>query len=263
MEPSEHSLSKLGQARSQGAEGDERIRLIAFSRGDVWPDRRSCELVLVLECRATGFDVSGLDAPLRVGELALLPLGNGFHANARGRVLAARMDALPAPSIPQRLNDRLISQLLQRAWGSYDTAREIVAPALLLVELLLTVSVHGEQERSHLAERIDPRIVRAINYVEAHYGKPLTKAKLAAVACLSPSHFSRIFKATTGVSVWTYVNRCRCERAKEMLLTTQEPIAEIAYRCGFANQAHLTRCFKEAFDFTPAVVRRNGYLKCD
>ncbi|WP_420346509.1 helix-turn-helix domain-containing protein [Pelagibius sp.] len=102
----------------------------------------------------------------------------------------------------------------------------------------------------------DPRIGRTIDYIEAHLGEAMTVAEIAAVACLSAGHFSRSFKATTGQPVWAYVQRRRGERAKELLLTTQLPVAEIAYRCGFANQSHLTACFKQQFDVTPAQARR-------
>lgn len=101
----------------------------------------------------------------------------------------------------------------------------------------------------------DPRIATTIGYIEAHLGEPLTVADIAAVAGLSPGHFARYFKAATGAPVWAYVQRRRCERAEELLLHTHLPIAEIAYACGFANQSHLTACFKQQFSITPAALR--------
>ncbi|WP_227272240.1 helix-turn-helix transcriptional regulator [Roseobacter weihaiensis] len=102
----------------------------------------------------------------------------------------------------------------------------------------------------------DVRITRVIDYIEAHYGEPLAVAELAAVAAMSPSHFSKCFKATTGEPVWVYVQRRRCERARDKLATTHEAIAQIAYACGFANQGHLTSVFKKTFGVTPGQVRR-------
>ena len=122
----------------------------------------------------------------------------------------------------------------------------------------LALAADAEEALSPLApERPeDARIARTIDYVEAHLGEALTIAELAGVACLSPSHLSRTFKATIGEPVWTWLMGRRCERAKVMLSTTTLPIAEIAYRCGFAHQAHLTRCFRARFGTTPAAVRR-------
>ena len=102
----------------------------------------------------------------------------------------------------------------------------------------------------------DPRLARAIDYIEAHLGQGLTVREIAAVAGLSPGHFTRSFKATTGLAVWAYVQYRRGERAKELLLTTNLPIAEIAYDCGFAHQGHLTSWFKRQFGTTPGALRR-------
>ncbi|MEM1381824.1 MAG: AraC family transcriptional regulator [Pseudomonadota bacterium] len=101
----------------------------------------------------------------------------------------------------------------------------------------------------------DARIARAIDYAEAHLGEALTLEALANIACLSAGHFSRSFKATVGEPVWAYVQRRRGERAMDMLQYTDLPISEIAYRCGFAHQGHLTACFKRQFGLTPGAAR--------
>lgn len=106
-----------------------------------------------------------------------------------------------------------------------------------------------------LDDRADTRIVRAIDYLEAHLAFPLSIADLAAIAAMSAGHFSRCFKATTGEAVWAYVQRRRCERARDMVLHSREPLTEIAYRTGFANQAHMTRSLKARYSTTPGAMR--------
>lgn len=79
---------------------DGPLRLIELSRGEPWPERQYCEivLVLVLDCRAPGLALAaGGGDLLAVGETTLLPLGNGLIASAQGRVLAARLEAVTAP----------------------------------------------------------------------------------------------------------------------------------------------------------------------
>ena len=100
------------------------------------------------------------------------------------------------------------------------------------------------------------QMARVRDYIEAHLAQPLSVPKLATEAGMSPSHFSRWFKAVTGQAVWAYVQRRRCERAREMLQFTGDPIAAIAHRCGFASQAHLTSSFKRIFGVTPARIRQ-------
>lgn len=105
------------------------------------------------------------------------------------------------------------------------------------------------------AAREDQRIARAVEYLEAHIAQSLTIADLAQAPNLSAGQFSRTFKAATGEPVWTYVRRRRCERAREMLILTSLPIAQIAYRCGFSSQAHMTTAIKRQFAVTPAALR--------
>ncbi len=119
--------------------------------------------------------------------------------------------------------------------------------ALLLDTPALAPLAQGKPENK--------RIARVIDYIEAHYSAPLTIADLAAVACLSPTHFSPTFKASTGEAVWAYVQRRRCERARQMLLDTDTAISNIAYQCGFASQSHMTTSFSQQFGHTPAAYR--------
>ena len=139
------------------------------------------------------------------------------------------------------LAQSLVAQLLRRADPGFHekAARSSVRPSAISGPL-----------------RSSPRMVRVRDYIEAHLALPLSVAELAAVAGMSPSHFSRCFKAATGRAVWAHVQSRRCERAREMLQFTGDPIAVIAHRCGFASQAHLTSSFKRVFGVTPARIRR-------
>ncbi len=97
----------------------------------------------------------------------------------------------------------------------------------------------------------DTRLARAIDYAETHIAARLSVGELAAAAAMSPSAFSRAFKAATGETPWHYVRRRRLERAGEMLHRTDASLFEIAVRCGFADASHLARCWKAAHGRTP------------
>lgn len=79
---------------------------------------------------------------------------------------------------------------------------------------------------------------------------------LARRARLSPSHFCRAFKVTTGETPHAYVMRRRLEKAQAMMLETNESLCQIADACGLADQAHLTRLFRRHLDVTPFQWRR-------
>jgi len=83
----------------------------------------------------------------------------------------------------------------------------------------------------------------------------LTLTDLARVACLSPYHFSRSFKQSTGIGPQRYVIQRRLERAKAMIGRTNQPLAEIAQQVGFADQSHLTSIFRRETGVTPGRYR--------
>ncbi|WCT79227.1 helix-turn-helix transcriptional regulator [Novosphingobium humi] len=85
---------------------------------------------------------------------------------------------------------------------------------------------------------------------------PLSVDDLAREANLSPIHFGRQFKRTTGRAPYQYIIEQRVERARE-LLRSDLSIAEIAVRCGFTHQEHLTRIFGRITGITPAAYRRS------
>lgn len=244
-----------GLAHGSAPPDASRLRVVTLRPGEVWPERETCELVLVLSCRTAGFKLEALPDALVTGELALLPKGNGLIASAQGQVLSARLDSVPAPSEPERLRDRLVEQLMRRAWASAHTCGEVIEPTLRLIEVLADLRMRARQERLAFLEGLDPRLASTIDYIDAHLGSQLSVEKLARVAHLSPGHLSRCFKAATGLSVWAYVRQRRCERARELLLETTLGTAEIAYRCGFSSQAHLTTTLKAHLGETPGAVR--------
>jgi AraC family transcriptional regulator len=99
------------------------------------------------------------------------------------------------------------------------------------------------------------RLKRVRDYIEAHLDDRLTLSDLAAVACLSPFHFSRSFKQAVGVGPQRYVTQRRLERAKTLMRRTNEPLAEIAHRVGFSDQSHLTSIFRRETGVTPGRYR--------
>jgi AraC family transcriptional regulator len=95
----------------------------------------------------------------------------------------------------------------------------------------------------------------AIDYVGDNLKKDLTLAEIAGAVHMSPYHFSRLFKESTGRTPHQYVIERRVRRATELLGSTALPIAEIALLCGFAHQSHLNRHFKRLLGVNPKALR--------
>jgi AraC family transcriptional regulator len=99
------------------------------------------------------------------------------------------------------------------------------------------------------------RLDRVLRHVEEHLAGPVAVADLAARAHVSEFHFSRLFRAATGTSPHRYVLQRRVERARELLTGTDLPVAQVAARCGFADQSHLTRHTRRLLGAPPGALR--------
>ncbi|PXA86901.1 hypothetical protein DMC47_33570 [Nostoc sp. 3335mG] len=96
---------------------------------------------------------------------------------------------------------------------------------------------------------------RAEAYIHDHLDTRLRIASVAKAVNLSPSYFSRAFKATKGMPYSDYLLSVRISRAKQLLTTSDLPIAQIALQCGLADQSHLTRVFSRAVGAPPRAWR--------
>jgi AraC family transcriptional regulator len=80
----------------------------------------------------------------------------------------------------------------------------------------------------------------------------------ASKARLSASYFSHAFKTTFGMTVCHYIRRRRIERAQQLMLLSNEPLSQIALACGFGDQAHYCRVFRDVVGLSPNVWRRRN-----
>jgi len=106
--------------------------------------------------------------------------------------------------------------------------------------------------------RLSPvQLRRAIGYLEARMPLRVDLATLASQAGLSPYHYSRAFKASTGLAPYQWQLRWRIQRAQRLLLTTSASLDSIAEATGFADAVHLGRTFRKLVGATPAAWRRD------
>jgi AraC family transcriptional regulator len=102
------------------------------------------------------------------------------------------------------------------------------------------------------------------DYIDSHLTGPVLVADLCALFQRSEAHFSRSFKRTFGESPHAFLVRRRVELAAQYMLTTDASLSDIAARCGFTDQAHLCKHFRQAEGQSPAAWRRAAkYLPCD
>jgi AraC family transcriptional regulator len=102
------------------------------------------------------------------------------------------------------------------------------------------------------------RMKRVLDYIDGNLFEPLALNELAAQACLSPFHFSRLFKEGTGISPQRYVTDRRVEAAKRALASEHSSLADIALDTGFGSLDTFIRLFRKSTGETPARYRKQA-----
>ena len=97
---------------------------------------------------------------------------------------------------------------------------------------------------------------KVLAHIDSHIAGPIRVGELSALIQRSEAHFSRAFKHTFGASPHAFVIRRRVELAARCMLETDAFLSEIALRCGFTDQAHLCKHFRQATGQTPGAWRR-------
>jgi AraC family transcriptional regulator len=98
---------------------------------------------------------------------------------------------------------------------------------------------------------------RATEMMKANLEGQVALTHVARECKLSVSHFVRAFKQTVGEPPYRWLCQQRIEAAKELLLHSALPMAEIALKCGFADQACFIRAFRKMMGSTPGEWRRS------
>ncbi len=180
-----------------------------------------------------------------------------FDADSVARRLGDELD-------PQRLQDPRLLFFDQKAFGLAELiAAEVANPdplhdlygdglALALLIDVLKLTKAPTRKRGALAPW---QLRRATAFIEANCLRGIRLEELASLTGLSQSHFSHSFKASTGIAPHDWQMRARLERAKSMLLRSDQPLTAIAAESGFADHAHFSRVFRRYMGATPSRWR--------
>jgi AraC-like DNA-binding protein len=116
----------------------------------------------------------------------------------------------------------------------------------------------GPSEPGGIAKGLpSSQLQRVVEYLDAHLPRHVELAQLAALAGLSQSHFSRAFKASTGMAPYRWQLDARIRRAQTLLIDTSASLEDVAEATGFADAVHFGRTFRKLTGATPAAWRRD------
>lgn len=117
-------------------------------------------------------------------------------------------------------------------------------------------SLRGRSQRQFNGGLLVATWRRITEYINGNLAETLTLERLASIANLSPSHFARAFRQTSGQSPHQYVISTRLAHARQLITGTDKPLSEVAKISGFSNNSHMTALMKRAYGTTPSDVRR-------
>lgn len=99
------------------------------------------------------------------------------------------------------------------------------------------------------------KIQNALKFINDNFVSKISQASVARTSCLSQSHFSRIFKKATGMTFQAYLNKCRIEKAQQLLKLEHRSITDVAFSSGYSDLTHFERMFRKHTGLTPSQYR--------
>lgn len=134
-----------------------------------------------------------------------------------------------------------------------DTYYDVSSLRQYMTEVLPGVAELLSGQSSYSSQHVIENIK---TYIHKNLNKNLTLDKISSMFFLNPSYCSHLFKEKTGVNFIDYVNNARIEKAKELLVTTDEKVYRIAKTLGFDNTKYFFRLFKKLTGVTPEQYRQ-------
>jgi AraC family transcriptional regulator len=218
---------------------------------------------------------------VRVGELCVVGAGAApmelcWRALGPGRSIEfldlyldpasqpAESEHAPARSLEPTwrvLRDPLLTELLGsvgRELAQPGSSEELFGDLATTLFALQLERAHGVNVASSGPRRsgLSPFVLKRVReYVASHLAGTIRLQQLAALAGLSPFHFSRAFKASTGLSPHAYVLHCRITEAKRLLSGSNLTVSDVARRIGFGGAGQLSRRFRAFTGTTPTAFR--------
>ena len=210
-----------------------------------------------------GEDDISISAPLEEVLHIYLPTSRfsalaDFYGDGRIRADAIRYLADLRDPLIRQIGLSIRAELVQET----SAGRMMVeSAALALTARVVHAYSHDRPEARQAEPQTDcpKRILRTIDFIRDNLERDISVSELAAIACLSPFHFARIFKRVVGKTPHGFVSGERFDLARKLLHDSDISLVTIAHRTGFSNQAAFSTAFKRAVGCTPGDYRRNQF----
>ena len=158
-------------------------------------------------------------------------------------------------SLLPSLLTRLMEEALSPGFAGAALAESL--GGAILIDWARHVLCRDDDDGGSKRNGLTPRQRRLVeDYIESLECDAPSISALAALCGLSERYFCRLFREETGQSVGKYLNSVQIRRAQRLLLDSDLPLKEIAFRLGFANSANFSAAFRVAMHQPPGAFRR-------
>ncbi|CAM4465792.1 AraC-like DNA-binding protein [Paenibacillus endophyticus] len=156
-----------------------------------------------------------------------------------------------------QLSGSLFKRYLYLLAAGEDQGRSPLLAQQHLSDLLQILLQHA---RPAAANELSDRLRSTLDYMQNHYREEIRVDKLAELARLHPSYYSQIFKKAMDKTPVSYLTHLRMNKAKEMLLTTNKPVNDIAADVGYVDEFYFSRRFKDTNGYSPTIYTKKQDL---
>ena len=172
---------------------------------------------------------------------------------------SSKIEILPVVKTRDPILDALAMQF-QREMSQAELGNLMYVESLanqLAIHLLREYCAFAATPKEYKGGLAPYKLRQIINYINDNLDKRIGLDDMADLLDLSFYYLCREFRNSVGVSPYRYLLNRRIEKAKELIKHTQQPLADIAYECGFSSQSQMTQHFRKLIGVTPKVYR-NG-----
>jgi AraC-like DNA-binding protein len=134
----------------------------------------------------------------------------------------------------------------------------LVTPQRIAALLTLVLDLYRQDaaQQGHPVTSVDPRIYRVVLRLQARPSQRLSLADAASIAGLSTAHFSRLFRASLGLSFREFALQARMDRARELLTETSLSVTQIARALGYQELYLFSRQVRARWGASPTDLRK-------
>lgn len=124
-----------------------------------------------------------------------------------------------------------------------------------ITELLTELYRCANESAAAAGERGSASVESVLAFLSQNADRPVSVAEMAGRMALSPFHFTRVFRAETGITPHAYLVNIRISHAEFLLKTTARSVKEIGFECGFNSECSFCTSFKRITGITPSAYR--------